>query len=86
LRAIIAWQTLTLLLVGLAVGLPLGIITGRWAWAAFATSLGVVPVTVIPVTPLVVGLVALVAAGTLCTSIPRSSISAVSTASSLRAE
>jgi hypothetical protein len=86
LRSIIAWQTLTLLLVGLAVGVPLGVVTGRWAWTAFASSLGVVPVTVIPVTPLVVGLVVLVFAGTLMTSIPRSSSSGISTASSLRAE
>jgi putative ABC transport system permease protein len=86
LRGIIACQTLTLLLVGLAVGLPLGIIAGRWSWADFATSLGVVPVTVVPLSSLVVGLALLVAAGVLLTSLPRFYSSGTSTASSLRTE
>jgi predicted lysophospholipase L1 biosynthesis ABC-type transport system permease subunit len=47
-RAITAWQTTLTLLIALAAGLPLGIVTGRWAWRSFAASLGVVPVTVIP--------------------------------------
>jgi hypothetical protein len=86
LRSIIAWQTLTLLLVAAIVGLPLGIVTGRWVWARFATSLGVVPVTVIPLSSLVVGLVAGVATGALLTSLPRFYPRATSTASSLRTE
>lgn len=86
LRAIVAWQTLTLLLMAVVVGLPLGIVVGRLAWAGFATSLGVVPVTVVPLGSLVVGLVSLVAAGTLLTSLPRFFSQGGSTASSLRSE
>ena len=86
LRSIIAWQTLTLLLIAVVVGLPLGIVAGRLAWAGFATSLGVVPVTVVPLGFLVVGLVALVAAGALLTSLPRFFSQGGSTASSLRSE
>jgi putative ABC transport system permease protein len=86
LRSIIASQTLTLLVVALAVGLPLGIVAGRWAWAAFATSLGVVPVTVIPVGSLLLGPVVLLAAGVLLTSLPRFFSRGDSTASSLRTE
>ena len=86
LRGIIAWQTLTLLLVAVVVGLPLGIVAGRLAWAGFATSLGVVPVTVVPRASLLVGLLVLVLAGALFTSLPRFSSAEASTASSLRTE
>ena len=86
LRSIIAWQTLTLLLIAGVVGLPLGIVIGRLAWAGFATSLGVVPVTVVPLSSLIVGLLALAAAGALFTSLPRFFSQGGSTASSLRSE
>jgi hypothetical protein len=86
LRGIIASQTLTLLVVALAIGLPLGIVAGRWAWAAFATSLGVVPVAVVPVGSLLFGPMVLLAAGVLLTSLPRFFSQGGSTASSLRTE
>jgi len=40
----IAWQATTLTLVALAVGIPIGVVVGRWVWTAFAGSIGVVPV------------------------------------------
>ena len=86
LRGIVVWQTLTLLLVAVVVGLPLGIVAGRWTWTGFATSLGVVPITVVPLISLVVGLVVLVAAGVLLTALPRFYSKGASTASALRAE
>jgi ABC-type antimicrobial peptide transport system permease subunit len=85
LRSIIAWQTLTLLLVAVMVGLPLGIVVGRWTWSGFATSLGVVPVTALPLTSLLVGLALLVVAGPLFTSLPRFFSREAATASLLRA-
>ena len=51
LRAIVAWQTTLTLLIALVVGVPLGVAAGRWAWRGFAGSLGVAPVTVVPVRP-----------------------------------
>lgn len=45
--ASVSWQATTIALVGLVVGLPLGIISGRAIWHAFAVNLGVVPATVI---------------------------------------
>jgi hypothetical protein len=86
LRSIITWQTLTLLLVAVVVGLPLGIIAGRWTWAGFATSLGVVPVTVVPVIPLAIGLVLLVVVGVLITALPRLFSRETTTATLLRME
>ncbi len=85
-RSIVAWQTLMLLLVAVAVGVPLGLLAGHWTWAGFATSLGVVPVTVLPLTSLLVGLALLVLAGPLFTSLLRFSSRGASTASLLRTE
>jgi ABC-type antimicrobial peptide transport system permease subunit len=55
--SVVAWQATTLALVGTIVGVPLGIVAGRAVWMAFATNLGVVPVSVVPAWT-VVGLVA----------------------------
>jgi hypothetical protein len=42
------WQALTVVLVGLVVGVPLGIVVGRTIWRLFASHIGAVPVVVIP--------------------------------------
>ena len=39
-RAVVAWQATTLGLVALLVGLPVGVVTGRWAWMTVAARLG----------------------------------------------
>ena len=52
--ALVCWQAATVALVGIVVGVPLGVIAGRAVWQAFATNLGVVPVTVIAVGTLAV--------------------------------
>jgi len=86
LGSIITWQTVTQLLVAVVVGLPLGIVAGRLTWAGFAGSLGVVPTTVVPVSSLVLGLLLLVVAGVLLTSLSRFSSPGTNTASLLRTE
>jgi len=43
LRSSVRWQALMMMLVGLIVGVPLGILAGREAWRAFAEQLGVAP-------------------------------------------
>src|SRR5262249_52599050 len=62
-RAAVAWQASVILAVAGLVGVPLGVAAGHWAWATFATSLGVVPVTVVPVPVLLAGLLVLLVAG-----------------------
>jgi ABC-type lipoprotein release transport system permease subunit len=42
-RCAVAWQAATLAIAALIVGVPLGIVAGRWAWRGFAEQLGVVP-------------------------------------------
>jgi len=49
-RWITAWQMTTLAMLALLIGLPLGIVLGRWAWALFATGLGIADDTITPVT------------------------------------
>ena len=69
-RSVIAWQTTFTLAVAVAVGVPLGLLAGRWAWRSFAGTLGVVPVTVVPALVIVLGCAVVVAAGNLLTSVP----------------
>jgi predicted lysophospholipase L1 biosynthesis ABC-type transport system permease subunit len=47
-RAIVAWQSSTILVIAVAAGVPLGIAAGQWAWTSFANSIGVVPTPVVP--------------------------------------
>ena len=85
-RGVIAWQASTILLVAAAVGVPLGVAAGHWAWASFAASLGVVPVTVVPVLALLAGFIGLLAAGNLVTAVPASVAARTRPAAALRAE
>jgi predicted lysophospholipase L1 biosynthesis ABC-type transport system permease subunit len=48
-------QAMTITLIALLVGVPLGVALGRISWRAFAQGLGVGPDAVIPVGPLTVG-------------------------------
>jgi len=57
----VVWQSTTLALLGIVVGVPVGIALGEAVWRAFASNLGAVPVAVVPVW-LIVALVAGVAA------------------------
>ena len=67
---VVTWQTGLILGLAVAAGLPLGVAAGRWAWAAFAGSLGAVPVTEIPLATLGLGVLLLAAVGSLLTAIP----------------
>jgi hypothetical protein len=47
--AAVCWQATAVALVGVVVGIPLGVATGQAVWRAFATNLGAVPVSTVPV-------------------------------------
>jgi ABC-type antimicrobial peptide transport system permease subunit len=62
------WEATALAAAALLIGVPLGVLAGRWAWVLFASSAGVdpdasIPVTLvlltIPVTVAMAGLIAL---------------------------
>ena len=84
--AAVAWQASVILVVAGLVGVPLGVAAGHWAWGAFATSLGAVPVTVVPVPALLAGLVVLLVAGNLLAAGPGAVAARTAPAAVLRAE
>jgi hypothetical protein len=86
LRVVVACQTTTILLVAVIVGIPLGIAAGRWAWAAFASEIGVVPAPVVPAVALTLGALALLAAGNLLASWPAAVAARTPVARVLRSE
>ena len=47
-RAVVAWQATTIALIGVAAGVPLGLIIGRWAWIAAVDQIGIVDTPTIP--------------------------------------
>jgi hypothetical protein len=58
--ATVAWQATIAAIIGIAVGVPLGIILGRWLWTLFARQIYAVPEPTVPA-----GSVLLLALGTL---------------------
>jgi hypothetical protein len=48
LAAAVAWQSTTIAVIGLVIGVPAGIAAGRWLWLAFAHELSAVPDPVVP--------------------------------------
>jgi ABC-type lipoprotein release transport system permease subunit len=50
----VAWQASTIGAIALVVGLPLGVVLGRWAWSALANNLGTVSEPVVPIAVLLV--------------------------------
>src|SRR5207237_7027957 len=48
-RTAVAWQATTLALAAMAIGVPLGVAAGRWAWIVFARGIGIVPAPEVPI-------------------------------------
>jgi ABC-type antimicrobial peptide transport system permease subunit len=86
LRAVIGWQTTTILLIAVAVGVPLGIAAGNWAWTTFANSIGVVPLPVVPGAALAAGVAALLVVGNLLALWPAHLAARISPAATFRTE
>jgi putative ABC transport system permease protein len=84
--ALVAWQATTISVLAAAVGVPIGVAGGRWAWIAVANGLGVVPSPSVPVL-LVLGLIpAAAVVANLIAAAPAASAGRVSPATALRAE
>jgi hypothetical protein len=52
--ATLCWQALTVVVIGLVVGVPLGTIGGAALWRSFASGLGVLPTATLPLTGIVI--------------------------------
>lgn len=84
--ATVAWQATTCALVGVVLGIPVGIVLGRWLWTLFARGISAVPYPTVPVLSIVlVGLGALVFAN-LIAMLPGRVAGATATAELLRSE
>jgi len=60
--SITAWQASTLAGLALLAGLPLGVAAGHWAWALFASGLGISTIAITPVPPLLLTVPAVIVA------------------------
>jgi FtsX-like permease family len=83
---VVAWQASVILVIAALIGVPFGVAAGHWAWSAFATSLGAVPVTVVPVPVLLAGFLVLLVAGNLLAAGPGAVAARTPPAALLRAE
>jgi hypothetical protein len=85
-RAVIGWQTTTILLVAIVAGIPLGVAVGNWTWNAFANSIGFVAVPVVPVAALAGGLAIVLLAGNLLAAGPAYLAARIRPAATFRTE
>jgi hypothetical protein len=83
-RVTVTWQAVTVGLVGVAVGVPVGIVAGHAAWLAFATYVGAVPESVVPAGQLAVIGAAVLLVGIALAVIPAGLASRVRPAVALR--
>jgi FtsX-like permease family len=86
LRAVVGWQTTTILVIAAVIGVPLGIAVGNWAWTTFANSIGVVPSYAVPMTALLAGVAALLVAGNLLALWPAHLAARIAPATTFRTE
>ena len=86
LAAAVAWQATVAAVVGIVVGIPLGVIAGRWLWSLFAEQIYAVPYPTVPVLSLVlVGVGTLVLANVIA-AVPAVTAARTPTAFLLRSE
>jgi putative ABC transport system permease protein len=68
--AAVCWQATVVALIGIAVGAPVGIATGKVLWRVFATNFGVVPVAVVEPVLIAALAAAVLAAANLLAAVP----------------
>jgi ABC-type antimicrobial peptide transport system permease subunit len=66
----VAWEASAFAAVALLVGLPLGVVAGRWAWAVFANAAGVSAAATVPLTTVLLVIPATLLAANLIAAAP----------------
>ena len=86
LAAAVAWQATTAAVVGIVVGIPLGVVVGRWLWDLFAEQINAVPYPTVSVPSVVLVALGTVLLANLVAALPARSAARTPTAFMLRAE
>jgi ABC-type lipoprotein release transport system permease subunit len=86
LLATVAWQASVAATVGIAVGVPLGIVFGRWLWTLFAREIYAVPYPTVPVELIAIVAVGALVLANLVAILPGLAAARTSTSVLLRAE
>ena len=82
----VAWQSTVIALVGLVIGVPLGIASGRLLWLAFARQLSAVPDPVVPALSVILAAVGALVLANVVAAIPARQAARTPAALLLRAE
>jgi hypothetical protein len=85
-RAAVAWQVTTLVLVALIIAIPAGLAAGRWSWTTFANQVGFVPESVVRLLPILITIPAALVFGNLIAMIPARAAAHTSPAEVFRTE
>jgi len=83
---VVAWEASAFAVVALLVGLPLGILAGRWTWAYFADAAGVPTGATVPLTPVLLAIPVTLVLANLIAAWPGWSAARLRPAAVLRAE
>jgi ABC-type antimicrobial peptide transport system permease subunit len=86
LASTVSWQATTIAVVGLAIGVPLGVMGGRLAWALFAAKLDVISEPAVPLSRLALVALITLAVANLAAAIPARRARRVDPARILRSE
>jgi hypothetical protein len=86
LAAAVAWQATVAAVVGIVVGVPLGVIAGRWLWTLFAEQIYAVPYPTVPVLSLVLVAVGTLVLANVIAAVPARTAARTPTAFLLRSE
>lgn len=83
---VVEWQAAAFAAVALLIGVPLGILAGRWAWVLFAGTAGVSPTATVPVPLVLAAIPVTLALALLIAAWPGRTAARVRPAAALRAE
>jgi ABC-type lipoprotein release transport system permease subunit len=86
LAAAVAWQASVAAAIGIVVGIPLGIVAGRWLWNLFAEQIYAVPYPTVPLTSVVLVAVGTLLVANVVAAVPARTAARTPTAFMLRSE